>query len=155
MKRLYSLILVILGFFIIFSCEDDNSFAITQPQLLSAHKWQLKEVRTIIDNVTTTDKLLACERQSTLDFTDPENYYSVAYATTDGNCVETDTNGTYLYELTGTDKRNITLTQSDGTKKTYYMYQLDPSYLILQETIQEATDTESQKLQLSVYQPVE
>ncbi|WP_313375062.1 lipocalin family protein [Chishuiella sp.] len=155
MKRLYSILLVILGFFIIVSCGDDNSFAITQPQLLSAHKWQLKEERTIQDNTTTTDGLLACERQSTLDFTDPEKYYSAAYATTDGNCVETDTNGTYNYQLTGTNKRYITLTQSDGTEKTYYMYQLDPSYLILQETVQEATDTESQKLKLYVYIPIE
>ena len=156
MKNIFKLFLLTISILTIFSCKEDDSLAISQDQLLRAHKWQLKEIRIAVNNVTTVDKLVDCERQSTLDFTDIERFYSVAYKTVDNNCVQTQTDGTYVYN-TANKKRELQLKMADGTMKTYYMNQLDPSYLILQETLKIETNEAGQTiitLQLSVYQPV-
>ena len=155
MKNIFKLFLLTISILTIFSCKEDDSLAISQDQLLRAHKWQLKEIRIAVNNVTTVDKLVDCERQSTLDFTDIERFYSVAYKTVDNNCVQSQTDGTYVYN-TANKKRELQLKMADGTMKTYYMNQLDQYYLILQETIRTVTNESgtTTTLQLSVYQPV-
>ena len=103
MKNLVHLLFITIITLSIFSCKEDDSLAISQDQLLRANKWKLKEIRTVKSNITQTDKLLECERQSTLDFSDLTKYYSVAYKTENNNCNQTQTEGTYTYN-TGTAK---------------------------------------------------
>lgn len=88
MKNIFSLFLASILLLSVFSCKEDDSLAISQDQLLRSGKWQLKEIRKTKGNITETDKLLACERQSTLDFSDVTNYNSNMYKTEKGNCVQ-------------------------------------------------------------------
>ena len=73
MKNLVHLLFITIITFSIFSCKEDDSLAISQDQLLRANKWKLKEIRTVKSNTTQTDKLLECERKSTLDFSILQN----------------------------------------------------------------------------------
>ncbi len=150
MKNLFNLVFVAFSFLAVFSCKVDDSLAISQDQLLRGNKWQLKEIRNINGNLTETDKLLDCERQSTLDFTDLTKYAAVDYNTDKGSCNQTQSNGTYTY-VTGSTRR-LRLIETSGENIDYYMYQLDPYYMILQDTISD-NDT-ILKLRLQVYEPI-
>ena len=134
MKNLVHLLFITIITLSIFSCKEDDSLAISQDQLLRANKWKLKEIRTVKSKTTQTDKLLECERQSTLDFSDLTKYYSVAYKTENNNCNQTQTEGTYTYN-TGTAKRTLTITPTNAKKKYYYVSQLDPYFLVIQDTL--------------------
>ncbi|MDM1547956.1 lipocalin family protein [Empedobacter falsenii] len=149
MKNIFSLFLVSILFLSIFSCKEDDSLAISQDQLLRSGKWQLKEIRKTKGNITETDKLLACERQSTLDFSDVKNYNSNMYKTEKGNCVQEQTTGTYVYNTSKT-KRLLTMETKDTTYN-YYVKQLDPKYLVLQDTL---SKVDTIKLRLQVFEIV-
>ncbi len=149
MKKLVYLMWIFLGSTLIYSCKEDDSLPISQDQLLRANEWQLKETRKISKNKTIIDKLVECERRSTLDFRDIEKYTENQYKTIENNCQLTSTEGTYIYE-TAPSKRTLSLKKTTGETKQYYMYQLDPYYLILQEDI---TENDTVKQFLSVYQP--
>ena len=144
MKNIFSLFLASILLLSVFSCKEDDSLAISQDQLLRSGKWQLKEIRKTKGNITETDKLLACERQSTLDFSDVTNYNSNMYKTEKGNCVQEQTTGTYVYNTSKT-KRLLTMETKDTTYN-YYVKQLDPKYLVLQDTLSKV-DTIKLRLQ--------
>jgi len=110
----------------------------------------LKEIRKTKGNITETDKLLACERQSTLDFSDVKNYNSNMYKTEKGNCVQEQTTGTYVYNTSKT-KRLLTMSLNDTTQYEYYVKQLDPKYLVLQDTL---SKVDTIKLRLQVFEIV-
>lgn len=148
MKALINIFLIVFGIFTVVSCSTDDSLPISQDQLLRANKWQLREIRTVKNNVTTTDKLLACERNSTLDFTDILNYSKVDYNTLNGNCVETLSQGGYIYTTSGTNRRKIRLISSSNDTMNYYMNQLDPYFMVLQDTVDVKADTITLKLQV-------
>jgi hypothetical protein len=149
MKKLFNILFATLAVLSIYSCKEDDSLAISQDQLLRANKWQLKEIRTTTGNITSTDKLLECERQSTMDFTDLTKYFSVAYKTESGSCKQTQSDGTYTF-VTG-KSRLLKLVKSSGEKKDYYMFQLDPYFMILQDTLKNSGDTI--QLRLQVFEP--
>ncbi|MFV0219165.1 MULTISPECIES: lipocalin family protein [Empedobacter] len=149
MKNIFSLFLASILLLSAFSCKEDDSLAISQDQLLRSGKWQLKEIRKTKGNITETDKLLACERQSTLDFSDVTNYNSNMYKTEKGNCVQEQTIGTYVYNTSKT-KRLLTMETKDTTYN-YYVKQLDPKYLILQDTL---SKIDTIKLRLQVFEIV-
>ncbi|MFV0143319.1 lipocalin family protein [Empedobacter falsenii] len=149
MKNIFSLFLASILLLSVFSCKEDDSLAISQDQLLRSGKWQLKEIRKTKGNITETDKLLACERQSTLDFSDVTNYNSNMYKTEKGNCVQEQTIGTYVYNMSKT-KRLLTMSLNDTTYN-YYVKQLDPKYLILQDTL---SKVDTIKLRLQVFEIV-
>lgn len=149
MKNIFSLFLASILLLSVFSCKEDDSLAISQDQLLRSGKWQLKEIRKTKGNITETDKLLACERQSTLDFSDVTNYNSNMYKTEKGNCVQEQTTGTYVYNTSKT-KRLLTMSLNDTTYN-YYVKQLDPKYLILQDTL---SKVDTIKLRLQVFEIV-
>ena len=149
MKNIFSLFLASIFLLSVFSCKEDDSLAISQDQLLRSGKWQLKEIRKTKGNITETDKLLACERQSTLDFSDVTNYNSNMYKTEKGNCVQEQTIGTYVYNTSKT-KRLLTMETKDTTYN-YYVKQLDPKYLILQDTL---SKVDTIKLRLQVFEIV-
>ena len=149
MKNIFSLFLSSILLLSVFSCKEDDSLAISQDQLLRSGKWQLKEIRKTKGNITETDKLLACERQSTLDFSDVTNYNSNMYKTEKGNCVQEQTTGTYVYNTSKT-KRLLTMSLNDTTYN-YYVKQLDPKYLILQDTL---SKVDTIKLRLQVFEIV-
>ena len=149
MKNIFSLFLASILLLSVFSCKEDDSLAISQDQLLRSGKWQLKEIRKTKGNITETDKLLACERQSTLDFSDVTNYNSNMYKTEKGNCVQEQTIGTYVYNTSKT-KRLLTMETKDTTYN-YYVKQLDPKYLILQDTL---SKVDTIKLRLQVFEIV-
>ncbi|MDM1139531.1 MULTISPECIES: lipocalin family protein [unclassified Empedobacter] len=149
MKNIFSLFLASILLLSVFSCKEDDSLAISQDQLLRSGKWQLKEIRKTKGNITETDKLLACERQSTLDFSDVTNYNSNMYKTEKGNCVQEQTIGTYVYNTSKT-KRLLTMSLNDTTYN-YYVKQLDPKYLILQDTL---SKVDTIKLRLQVFEIV-
>ena len=149
MKNIFSLFLASILLLSVFSCKEDDSLAISQDQLLRSGKWQLKEIRKTKGNITETDKLLACERQSTLDFSDVKNYNSNMYKTEKGNCVQEQTTGTYVYNTSKT-KRLLTMSLNDTTYN-YYVKQLDPKYLILQDTL---SKVDTIKLRLQVFEIV-
>ncbi|MGV0832574.1 lipocalin family protein [Empedobacter brevis] len=149
MKNFFSIFLITTFLVSVFSCKEDDSLAISQDQLLRGNKWQLKQTVKVSGTKTIVDKLLACERQSTLDFRDVEKYYAVSYKTIEGNCTETQAEGKYVYE-TAKDKRRLNLTPVNGEPKTYYMFEISPKSLILQEEI---TENDSLKLMQYVYQP--
>lgn len=149
MKNIFSLFLASILLLSVFSCKEDDSLAISQDQLLRSGKWQLKEIRKTKGNITETDKLLACERQSTLDFSDVTNYNSNMYKTEKGNCVHEQTIGTYVYNTSKT-KRLLTMSLNDTTYN-YYVKQLDPKYLILQDTL---SKVDTIKLRLQVFEIV-
>lgn len=149
MKNIFSLFLASILLLSVFSCKEDDSLAISQDQLLRSGKWQLKEIRKTKGNITETDKLLACERQSTLDFSDVTNYNSNMYKTEKGNCVQEQTIGTYVYNTSKT-KRLLTMSLNDTTYN-YYVKQLDPKYLILQDTL---SKIDTIKLRLQVFEIV-
>ncbi|HAR72885.1 MAG TPA: hypothetical protein DCR77_05690 [Flavobacteriaceae bacterium] len=149
MKNIFSLFLASILLLSVFSCKEDDSLAISQDQLLRSGKWQLKEIRKTKGNITETDKLLACERQSTLDFSDVTNYNSNMYKTEKGNCVQEQTTGTYVYNTSKT-KRLLTMETKDTTYN-YYVKQLDPKYLILQDTL---SKIDTIKLRLQVFEIV-
>ncbi|HBX62083.1 MAG TPA: hypothetical protein DEG63_03185 [Flavobacteriaceae bacterium] len=149
MKNIFSLFLASILLLSAFSCKEDDSLAISQDQLLRSGKWQLKEIRKTKGNITETDKLLACERQSTLDFSDVTNYNSNMYKTEKGNCVQEQTIGTYVYNTSKT-KRLLTMETKDTTYN-YYVKQLDPKYLILQDTL---SKVDTIKLRLQVFEIV-
>lgn len=149
MKNIFSLFLASILLLSVFSCKEDDSLAISQDQLLRSGKWQLKEIRKTKGNITETDKLLACERQSTLDFSDVTNYNSNMYKTEKGNCVQEQTTGTYVYNTSKT-KRLLTMETKDTTYN-YYVKQLDPKYLILQDTL---SKVDTIKLRLQVFEIV-
>lgn len=149
MKNIFSLFLASILLLSVFSCKEDDSLAISQDQLLRSGKWQLKEIRKTKGNITETDKLLACERQSTLDFSDVTNYNSNMYKTEKGNCVQEQTIGTYVYNTSKT-KRLLTMETKDTTYN-YYVKQLDPKYLILQDTL---SKIDTIKLRLQVFEIV-
>lgn len=153
MKSLVNIFLLVFGVFIIVSCSTDDSLPISQDQLLRANKWQLREIRTVRNNVTTTDKLLACERNSTLDFMDIENYFTIDYKTVNGNCVETLSEGKYVYTTSGRNRRKIRLISSTNDTINYYMNQLDPSLMILQDTLAKMP-ADTLTIRLQVYEPV-
>ena len=150
MKNIFSLFLASILLLSVFSCKEDDSLAISQDQLLRSGKWQLKEIRKTKGNITETDKLLACERQSTLDFSDVKNYNSNMYKTEKGNCVQEQTTGTYVYNTSKT-KRLLTLSLNDTTQYEYYVKQLDPKYLVLQDTL---SKVDTIKLRLQVFEIV-
>lgn len=149
MKNIFSLFLASILLLSVFSCKEDDSLAISQDQLLRSGKWQLKEIRKTKGNITETDKLLACERQSTLDFSDVTNYNSNMYKTEKGNCVQEQTTGTYVYNTSKTI-RLLTMETKDTTYN-YYVKQLDPKYLILQDTL---SKVDTIKLRLQVFEIV-
>ncbi|WP_291062170.1 MULTISPECIES: lipocalin family protein [unclassified Empedobacter] len=149
MKNIFSLFLASILLLSVFSCKEDDSLAISQDQLLRSGKWQLKEIRKTKGNITETDKLLACERQSTLDFSDVTNYNSNMYKTEKGNCVQEQTTGTYVYNTSKT-KRLLTMETKDTTYN-YYVKQLDPKYLILQDTL---SKIDTIKFRLQVFEIV-
>ena len=149
MKNIFSLFLASILLLSVFSCKEDDSLAISQDQLLRSGKWQLKEIRKTKGNITETDKLLACERQSTLDFSDVKNYNSNMYKTEKGNCVQEQTTGTYVYNTSKT-KRLLTMETKDTTYN-YYVKQLDPKYLVLQDTL---SKVDTIKLRLQVFEIV-
>ncbi|MBY0067364.1 MULTISPECIES: lipocalin family protein [Empedobacter] len=149
MKNIFSLFLASILLLSVFSCKEDDSLAISQDQLLRSGKWQLKEIRKTKGNITETDKLLACERQSTLDFSDVTNYNSNMYKTEKGNCVQEQTTGTYVYNTSKT-KRLLTMETKDTTYN-YYVKQLDPKYLVLQDTL---SKVDTIKLRLQVFEIV-
>ncbi|MBW1618186.1 MULTISPECIES: lipocalin family protein [Empedobacter] len=149
MKNIFSLFLASILLLSVFSCKEDDSLAISQDQLLRSGKWQLKEIRKTKGNITETDKLLSCERQSTLDFSDVTNYNSNMYKTEKGNCVQEQTTGTYVYNTSKT-KRLLTMSLNDTTYN-YYVKQLDPKYLILQDTL---SKVDTIKLRLQVFEIV-
>lgn len=149
MKNIFSLFLASILLLSVFSCKEDDSLAISQDQLLRSGKWQLKEIRKTKGNITETDKLLACERQSTLDFSDVTNYNSNMYKTEKGNCVQEQTTGTYVYNTSYT-KRLLTMETKDTTYN-YYVKQLDPKYLVLQDTL---SKVDTIKLRLQVFEIV-
>ncbi len=149
MKNIFSLFLASILLLSVFSCKEDDSLAISQDQLLRSGKWQLKEIRKTKGNITETDKLLACERQSTLDFSDVTNYNSNMYKTEKGNCVQEQTIGTYVYNTSKT-KRLLTMSLNDTTYN-YYVKQLEPKYLILQDTL---SKVDTIKLRLQVFEIV-
>ena len=149
MKNIFSLFLASILLLSVFSCKEDDSLAISQDQLLRSGKWQLKEIRKTKGNITETDKLLACERQSTLDFSDVTNYNSNMYKTEKGNCVQEQTIGTYVYNTSKT-KRLLTMSLNDTTYN-YYVKQLDPKYLVLQDTL---SKVDTIKLRLQVFEIV-
>lgn len=149
MKNIFSLFLASILLLSVFSCKEDDSLAISQDQLLRSGKWQLKEIRKTKGNITETDKLLACERQSTLDFSDVTNYNSNMYKTEKGNCVQEQTIGTYVYNTSKT-KRLLTMETKDTTYN-YYVKQLDPKYLVLQDTL---SKVDTIKLRLQVFEIV-
>lgn len=149
MKNIFSLFLASILLLSVFSCKEDDSLAISQDQLLRSGKWQLKEIRKTKGNIMETDKLLACERQSTLDFSDVTNYNSNMYKTEKGNCVQEQTTGTYVYNTSKT-KRLLTMSLNDTTYN-YYVKQLDPKYLILQDTL---SKVDTIKLRLQVFEIV-
>ncbi|WP_313303908.1 lipocalin family protein [Empedobacter sp.] len=149
MKNIFSLFLASILLLSAFSCKEDDSLAISQDQLLRSGKWQLKEIRKTKGNITETDKLLACERQSTLDFSDVTNYNSNMYKTEKGNCVQEQTIGTYVYNTSKTI-RLLTMETKDTTYN-YYVKQLDPKYLILQDTL---SKIDTIKLRLQVFEIV-
>ena len=149
MKNIFSLFLASILLISAFSCKEDDSLAISQDQLLRSGKWQLKEIRKTKGNITETDKLLACERQSTLDFSDVTNYNSNMYKTEKGNCVQEQTIGTYVYNTSKT-KRLLTMETKDTTYN-YYVKQLDPKYLVLQDTL---SKVDTIKLRLQVFEIV-
>ncbi len=149
MKNIFSLFLASILFLSVFSCKEDDSLAISQDQLLRSGKWQLKEIRKTKGNITETDKLLACERQSTLDFSDVTNYNSNMYKTEKGNCVQEQTTGTYVHNTSKT-KRLLTMETKDTTYN-YYVKQLDPKYLVLQDTL---SKVDTIKLRLQVFEIV-
>jgi len=149
MKYIFSLFLASILLLSVFSCKEDDSLAISQDQLLRSGKWQLKEIRKTKGNITETDKLLACERQSTLDFSDVTNYNSNMYKTEKGNCVQEQTTGTYVYNTSKT-KRLLTMETKDTTYN-YYVKQLDPKYLILQDTL---SKIDTIKFRLQVFEIV-
>ncbi|WP_333663809.1 hypothetical protein [Chishuiella changwenlii] len=153
MKSIINIFLVVFGVFTIVSCATDDSLPISQDQLLRANKWQLKEIRIVKNNVTTTDKLLACERNSTLDFTDIENFLRVDYKTSNGNCTETSSNGTYIFTTSGVNRRRIRMITSTKDTLNYYMNQLDPYFMVLQDTLNK-TPIDSLRLELRVYEAV-
>ena len=150
MKNIFTLFLASILLLSAFSCKEDDSLAISQDQLLRSGKWQLKEIRKTKGNITETDKLLACERQSTLDFSDVTNYNSNMYKTEKGNCVQEQTTGTYVYNTSKT-KRLLTMSLNDTTQYEYYVKQLDPKYLILQDTL---SKVDTIKLRLQVFEIV-
>ncbi|MDM1298469.1 lipocalin family protein [Empedobacter falsenii] len=150
MKNIFSLFLASILLLSVFSCKEDDSLAISQDQLLRSGKWQLKEIRETKGNITETDKLLACERQSTLDFSDVKNYNSNMYKTEKGNCVQEQTTGTYVYNTSKT-KRLLTMSLNDTTQYEYYVKQLDPKYLVLQDTL---SKVDTIKLRLQVFEIV-
>ncbi len=150
MKNIFSLFLASILLLSVFSCKEDDSLAISQDQLLRSGKWQLKEIRETKGNITTTDKLLACERQSILDFSDVKNYNSNMYKTEKGNCVQEQTTGTYVYNTSKT-KRLLTMSLNDTTQYEYYVKQLDPKYLVLQDTL---SKIDTIKLRLQVFEIV-
>ncbi|MDH1883920.1 lipocalin family protein [Empedobacter sp. GD03797] len=150
MKNIFSLFLASILLLSVFSCKEDDSLAISQDQLLRSGKWQLKEIRKTKGNITETDKLLACERQSTLDFSDVKNYNSNMYKTEKGNCVQEQTTGTYVYNTFKT-KRLLTMSLNDTTQYEYYVKQLDPKYLVLQDTL---SKVDTIKLRLQVFEIV-
>ena len=150
MKNIFSLFLASILLLSVFSCIEDDSLAISQDQLLRSGKWQLKEIRKTKGNITETDKLLACERQSTLDFSDVKNYNSNMYKTEKGNCVQEQTTGTYVYNTSKT-KRLLTMSLNDTTQYEYYVKQLDPKYLVLQDTL---SKVDTIKLRLQVFEIV-
>lgn len=150
MKNIFSLFLASILLLSVFSCKEDDSLAISQDQLLRSGKWQLKEIRKTKGNITETDKLLACERQSTLDFSDVKNYNSNIYKTEKGNCVQEQTTGTYVYNTSKT-KRLLTMSLNDTTQYEYYVKQLDPKYLVLQDTL---SKVDTIKLRLQVFEIV-
>ena len=86
MKKLVYLMWIFLGSTLIYSCKEDDSLPISQDQLLRANEWQLKETRKISKNKTIIDKLVECERRSTLDFRDIEKYTENQYKTIENNC---------------------------------------------------------------------
>ncbi len=149
MKNIFSLFLASILLLSVFSCKEDDSLAISQDQLLRSGKWQLKEIRKTKGNITETDKLLACERQSTLDFSDVTNYNSNMYKTEKGNCVQEQTTGTYVYNTSKT-KRLLKMETKDTTYN-YYVKQLDPKYLVLQDTL---SKVDTIKLRLQVFEIV-
>ena len=149
MKNIFSLFLPSILLLSVFSCKEDDSLAISQDQLLRSGKWQLKEIRKTKGNITETVKLLSCERQSTLDFSDVTNYNSNMYKTEKGNCVQEQTTGTYVYNTSKT-KRLLTMSLNDTTYN-YYVKQLDPKYLILQDTL---SKVDTIKLRLQVFEIV-
>ena len=150
MKNIFSLFLASILLLSVFSCKEDDSLAISQDQLLRSGKWQLKEIRKTKGNITETDKLLACERQSTLDFSDVKNYNSNMYKTEKGNCVQEQTTGTYVYNTSKT-KRLLTMSLNDTTQYEYYVKQLDSKYLVLQDTL---SKVDTIKLRLQVFEIV-
>ena len=150
MKNIFSLFLASILLLSVFSCKEDDSLAISQDQLLRSGKWQLKEIRETKGNITTTDKLLACEHQSILDFSDVKNYNSNMYKTEKGNCVQEQTTGTYVYNTSKT-KRLLTMSLNDTTQYEYYVKQLDSKYLVLQDTL---SKVDTIKLRLQVFEIV-
>ena len=150
MKNFFGIFLISTFLLSIFSCKEDDSLAISQDQLLRAHKWQLKEIRYKRANVDTVDKLLECERQSTLDFRDVEKYFSVVFETINGNCQETVTEGKYTFEAEKS-KRTLNVTPTNGELKKYYMEQLDPYYMIIQDSL---IVNDTLHFRRFVYQPV-
>ena len=150
MKNIFSLFLASILLLSVFSCKEDDSLAISQDQLLRSGKWQLKEIRETKGNITTTDKLLACERQSILDFSDVKNYNSNMNKTEKGNCVQEQTTGTYVYNTSKT-KRLLTMSLNDTTQYEYYVKQLDSKYLVLQDTL---SKVDTIKLRLQVFEIV-
>lgn len=150
MKNIFAIFLLSTFLLSVFSCKEDDSLAISQDQLLRANKWQLKEIRYTKENKDSIDKLLECERRSTLDFTDIEKYTSVAYNNVNNNCTQTQTEGKYTFE-TDKSKRTLYTTPTGGELKKYYMYQLDPYYMILQDTIKKDDPMQFRRF---VFQPV-
>ncbi|MGV0922844.1 lipocalin family protein [Empedobacter tilapiae] len=151
MKNIFSLFLALILLLSVFSCKEDDSLAISQDQLLRGNKWQLKQTIKVSGNKNIVDKLLACERQSTLDFRDVEKYYAVSYKTVEGKCVEEQEEGNYVY-VTSKDKRTLTMTPVNGDVKEYYMYEINPKSLIIQK---EFMENDSVKYMRYVYQSMQ
>lgn len=151
MKNIFSLFLVSISLLSIFSCKEDDSLAISQDQLLRSGKWQLKQTIKVSGNKNIVDKLLACERQSTLDFRDVEKYYAVSYKTVEEKCTEEQEEGSYIY-VTSKDKRTLTMTPINGEVKEYYMYEISPKSLIIQKKFME---NDSVKYMRYVYQSIQ
>ncbi|WP_413533772.1 lipocalin family protein [Empedobacter brevis] len=147
MKNIFNLFLASILLFSVLSCQEDNSLPISQDQLLRSGKWQLKEIIKVSGNIREADKLLACERQSTLDFSDVKNYNSIMYRTENGNCLEEKTSGTYVYNTSKTS-RSLKMETKDKNLE-YYVKQLDPQFLILQDTLGKGDE---RKLRLQVFE---
>lgn len=132
MKNFFGIFLISTFLLSIFSCKEDDSLAISQDQLLRGNKWQLKQTVKVSGTKNIVDKLLECERQSTLDFRDVEKYYEISYNTVAGTCEQTQEEGKYVYE-TSKDKRTLTMTPTNGEEKKYYMYEISPKSLVIQQ----------------------